>query len=62
MSHFKDAIRQYSLLVSRVLGDQGGENVLVAQFMTHERGEGRGSFVAGPSPRNQGFPQVPAQF
>lgn len=52
MSYFEDAISQYGL-PSRVCEDHGGENVLVAQFMTQERGEGRGSFIAGPSTRNQ---------
>ena len=67
MSHFEDAIWQYGL-PSRVRGYQGGKNVMVAQFMTHERGEGRRSFIAGSSCRNQqierfsGFPKVPAQF
>ena len=64
MSYFEDASWQNGL-PSRVRGDHGGENVLVAQFiMTHEKGEGRGR----SSTRNQriehlsGFPKVPAQF
>ena len=52
LSYFEDAISQVGL-PSWVRGDHGGENVLVAQFMTQKRSEGRGSFIAGPSTRNQ---------
>ena len=37
----------------RVRGDYGGENIDVARRMEAVRGEGRGSFIRGPSTRNQ---------
>ena len=38
---------------SRIRVDYGVENVLVYDAMIQKRGEGRSSFIAGPSTRNQ---------
>ncbi|CAD6928865.1 unnamed protein product, partial [Tilletia caries] len=38
---------------SRVRADHGGENLGVMQVMEQARGQGRGSFIQGPSTRNQ---------
>ena len=45
---FKEGVREY-MIPSRVRGDKGGENVLVADFMIHHRGAGRGSYLTGAS-------------
>ena len=51
---FMQAIRNDNgLWPSRIRVDYGVENVLVCDAMVQERGEGRGSFLAGPSTRNQ---------
>ena len=38
---------------SRIRVDQGVENVLVCEAMVEKQGEGRASFIAGPSTHNQ---------
>jgi len=51
---FLDAInRDGHLWPSRIRVDKGAENVLVCDAMVQARGEGRGSFIAGPSTHNQ---------
>ena len=45
--------RDGGLWPSRIRVDRGVENVLVCDAMLDARGEGRGSFIAGPSTHNQ---------
>ena len=54
LSLFEDAIqRDGGLWPSRIRVDHGVENVAVCDAMVAMRGEGRGSFIAGSSCRNQ---------
>ena len=54
LSLFLDGIeRDGGLWPSRIRVDRGVENVLVCDAMVDARGEGRGSFIAGPSTHNQ---------
>ncbi|KAG9094715.1 hypothetical protein FS749_011971 [Ceratobasidium sp. UAMH 11750] len=49
---FLDAVDRYGL-PSRCRGDQGGENIAVAMFMTLMRGTNRASYMWGSSTHNQ---------
>nr|XP_022342022.1 uncharacterized protein LOC111135876 [Crassostrea virginica] len=51
LSLFGEATEKYGI-PSRVRGDHGSENSLVAQFMNTTRGADRGSFIAGRSIHN----------
>lgn len=48
---FEEGVEEFTL-PSRVRGDQGGENVLVADYMIRRRGPNRGSYITGSSKFN----------
>ena len=52
LQSFLDTVSKYGV-PSHVRTDQGGENMLVAQFMLQNRGHGRGSIITGSSVHNQ---------
>jgi len=54
LQHFLLAINENNnLWPSRIRVDYGVENVLICEAMVEQRGENRGSFIAGSSTRNQ---------
>ena len=52
MAAFLKAVEIYGV-PSRVRSDQGGENIMIADYMIGTRGEGRGSMIVGKSVHNQ---------
>lgn len=53
LRQFIAAVNEEEVWPSRVRGDKGGENILVCKLMQYVRGTARGSFLTGPSVRNQ---------
>jgi len=51
LSYFMDATEEYGI-PSRIRTDYGGENIGLWRFMLHNRGQGRGSYIAGSSVHN----------
>ena len=52
LSAFLDGVTSYGLPL-HVRTDQGGENVLIAEYMVQQRGDGQGSIIMGRSVHNQ---------
>ena len=52
LAAFLKAVEIYGV-PSRVRSDQGGENIMIADYMIGTRGEGRGSMIVGKSVHNQ---------
>ncbi|KAF7288225.1 Integrase catalytic domain-containing protein [Mycena chlorophos] len=49
---FREAVRKFNVVPSRMRGDRGGENVKVSVWMIKYRGARRASFMWGSSTRN----------